>query len=711
MTQPPPPPPNQPPPAPGRPPQPGVFGPPQPPRTRRPRTPPRRTSPQAPSPGPRPQDARRSRPRRASVEGPGAAAPAGAPPPARLRPAHAPGRAGGSPAPRTPPAAGPPQPPGPGYGYPQAPRRPSRPRRRPSPRLRLPRPPGPGYGHPQYAPPQPYRYPGQQQPNPYGQPQTTPTASRRATATRASPASRRSPVRLPGAADHADAAAGAGSGGRRRQEVQRQMPIIVAAVVAIALIVGGGVWYATSGRRRRQEGRAASSAAARAAGDDGDRAAAPAASTVRRQGEGAGRPQVQGPLPGARSPRSAGRPPTRHGLLAHRQGVREDRRRRDRRLRPGQGHQALDDPAARPGLRGLPAHHRRTTRRRSSSRRASRQGRALPAAATRSRRSTSTPASSCGRKSRRRSGGDGRSRSTRSRVSGEHGRRGRHRAAAPPSTSTTGKPLWTPKPADSCYDAGYGGGDEAGRGPQVRHVRQPASCTSRRSTRRPGSAALRVQDADRHRVREHRLHQAAGRRRRRRRHRRRRQRHLGLLLHRRQDRQAAHQDLGAGRQVRGPLRRLTEVEACSELAVGNDRLYVPTEEHDGSGEYGTTNEIVAFDLATGKQTGQRGGRGRRLHDLFPLRMDGANVIAYKGPPVRQGRPDRLHRRRHVQGDRAAGEPGRRRRCATRRPACPRTLRDPLLATGRLFMSAVTRSSKPGSAGRQGVPGGRRSAPA
>ncbi|MFD8797112.1 outer membrane protein assembly factor BamB family protein [Streptomyces atroolivaceus] len=79
----------------------------------------------------------------------------------------------------------------------------------------------------------------------------------------------------------------------------------------------------------------------------------------------------------------------------------------------------------------------------------------------------------------------------------------------------------------------------------------------------------------------------------------------------------------------------TEVEQCSSLAVGNNKLYVPTEKHEGGGEYGDTNEIVAFDLTTGKLVGGRADAGDR-YALTPLRMDGSNVIAYKEPPYDKG---------------------------------------------------------------------------
>ncbi|MET9551414.1 PQQ-binding-like beta-propeller repeat protein [Streptomyces sp. NPDC006645] len=80
----------------------------------------------------------------------------------------------------------------------------------------------------------------------------------------------------------------------------------------------------------------------------------------------------------------------------------------------------------------------------------------------------------------------------------------------------------------------------------------------------------------------------------------------------------------------------TEVEQCGKIAVGNDRIYVPTEEHEGTGEdYGQTNEIVSFDLATGKATTDRADAGER-YAMYPLRMDGSNIIAYKWPPYDKG---------------------------------------------------------------------------
>ncbi|MFF9146242.1 PQQ-binding-like beta-propeller repeat protein [Streptomyces sp. NPDC014861] len=81
----------------------------------------------------------------------------------------------------------------------------------------------------------------------------------------------------------------------------------------------------------------------------------------------------------------------------------------------------------------------------------------------------------------------------------------------------------------------------------------------------------------------------------------------------------------------------TSVEECRQVLVGDDRLYVPTEEHDGStGEYSDeTNEIIAFDLATGRTAPEKADAGDG-YTLMPLRMDGGDIIAYKAGPYDKG---------------------------------------------------------------------------
>ncbi|MER7046154.1 outer membrane protein assembly factor BamB family protein [Streptomyces jumonjinensis] len=81
--------------------------------------------------------------------------------------------------------------------------------------------------------------------------------------------------------------------------------------------------------------------------------------------------------------------------------------------------------------------------------------------------------------------------------------------------------------------------------------------------------------------------------------------------------------------------RMTEVESCRKIAVGNGRVYLPTAERESSSGFKDTNEIVSFDLATGKPTRDRADAGPR-HTLLPLRMDGGDLIAYKTPAYDTG---------------------------------------------------------------------------
>ncbi|MER5255159.1 MULTISPECIES: PQQ-binding-like beta-propeller repeat protein [unclassified Streptomyces] len=78
------------------------------------------------------------------------------------------------------------------------------------------------------------------------------------------------------------------------------------------------------------------------------------------------------------------------------------------------------------------------------------------------------------------------------------------------------------------------------------------------------------------------------------------------------------------------------IYACTALAVGNDKLYVPTRQHDGGGDgYSQTNEIIAFSLATGKTTGDRADAGED-GEMFPIRMDGGDILAYKDAGYNKG---------------------------------------------------------------------------
>jgi hypothetical protein len=73
------------------------------------------------------------------------------------------------------------------------------------------------------------------------------------------------------------------------------------------------------------------------------------------------------------------------------------------------------------------------------------------------------------------------------------------------------------------------------------------------------------------------------------------------------------------------------VEGCQFVVVGNNRLYLPTAERFDE----RTNEIVSFDLGTGKAAGGRADAGKGYKAL-PLRMDGGNIIAYKTAPYNKG---------------------------------------------------------------------------
>ena len=61
---------------------------------------------------------------------------------------------------------------------------------------------------------------------------------------------------------------------------------------------------------------------------------------------------------------------------------------------------------------------------------------------------------------------------------------------------------------------------------------------------------------------------------------------------------------------------ITKIEECHQIAVGNDRLYLPTEEHDGTGDFSQTNEIVAL-RPRHRQADRPAGRRRRRTTRSP----------------------------------------------------------------------------------------------
>lgn len=200
---------------------------------------------------------------------------------------------------------------------------------------------------------------------------------------------------------------------------------------------------------------------------------------------------------------------------------------------------------------------------------------------------------------------------------------------------STGKSLWTPKPTDTCYDAGYGGGEK------LVAVRKCGSYGARQlhiQTIDPASGKV---------ISEYKLAQGIE--------------YASIIsteplvvaaevgevegargisdvfaIDNKTGKLRSHVSLAADR-YEARCDGIYQVEYCFQVVVGNDRLYVQTAEHDGTGdEYSNrTNEIVAFDLASGKQTGQRADAGDS-YTITPLRMDGGNLLAYKQPPYDKG---------------------------------------------------------------------------
>ncbi|MFJ4784622.1 PQQ-binding-like beta-propeller repeat protein [Streptomyces sp. NPDC088794] len=199
---------------------------------------------------------------------------------------------------------------------------------------------------------------------------------------------------------------------------------------------------------------------------------------------------------------------------------------------------------------------------------------------------------------------------------------------------TTGKSLWAPKPTDTCYDAGYAGGEKlvavrkcGAYGQRQLHIQTIDPKSGKVISEYKMSDGIEyaavvstnplVVAAD--------VGDTAGD-------------GSGISDFFSIDNKTGKlrtRISAPGDQYAAKCDGISRIENCSGLAVGNDRLYVPTEEHDSGGEHGQSNEVVVFDLATGKQTGQRGDAGDG-YTITPLRMDGANLIAYKRPPYDKG---------------------------------------------------------------------------
>ncbi|MFE8948144.1 PQQ-binding-like beta-propeller repeat protein, partial [Streptomyces sp. NPDC007856] len=194
----------------------------------------------------------------------------------------------------------------------------------------------------------------------------------------------------------------------------------------------------------------------------------------------------------------------------------------------------------------------------------------------------------------------------------------------------SGKPLWLPKPGDDCYDAGYGGGAKlvavrscGGSDNAQVHIQTLDPKTGKVISEYkmdPGLDEASVVSTDP-------LVVAAA---------------AGdstaitdyFSIDDRTGRLLAHISAPSSTYA-GKCEGITRVEDCHGIVVGNGKLYLPTAEHDGSSGLSRTNSIVAFDLTTGKPTGQRADAGDDT-TLSPLRMDGSNLLAYKPPTYQKG---------------------------------------------------------------------------
>ncbi|MXM66678.1 PQQ-binding-like beta-propeller repeat protein [Streptomyces sp. HUCO-GS316] len=514
----------------------------------------------------------------------------------------------GQQSPQTPPPPAPPgqQPPQPGYGYPQAPQPPQ-----PQPGYGYPQQPPqpqPGYGYPQQPPG--YGYPGQQ-PGPYGQPpqpgygypqQTMPMHPQ--------------PGRLAG-------------GGRK---FNAQLTIIVAAVAAIALIIGGGVWYASSSGGDGKKDDTASSSGGTGGTDDkkGTGGGTGGTTSTKPVEKVPANPaskvlfQVPAPEVGKNSTISVTGSWLTDEVYA-KSGVAEIVG-----FDPDEGAKLwtikLPGPVCQGSNHMTEDHLTAITYQP-----------AMPTKAEPSHGCSQVAAIDldAGKKlwTKTVDRGD-------QPISLDNVTVSANTVAVGSSSGggafdiTSGKQLWAPKPSDTCYDAGFGGG------PKLVAVRKCGAYDARElhiQTIDPQSGKV-ISD----------YKMATG------------IKYASVVS---TDPLVVAADVGESAKdgsgisdffsidnKTGKLRiripapsdqyaarcdGITKIEECHQLAVGNDRLYVATEEHDGGGDYSQTNEIVAFDLATGKLTGQRADAGDD-YTISPLRMDGTNLIAYKRPPYDKG---------------------------------------------------------------------------
>ncbi|MER6410545.1 outer membrane protein assembly factor BamB family protein [Streptomyces humidus] len=596
MTQPPPPPPNEPPQQPSQPPQ-GGFGP--PPQDATPEAGPDTTPDTMPDTPPQdaaPQDAT-----------PRDTPPQDTPPQDVPRQPAAPDL---TKAPQ--PGYGYPQPPQPqpGYGYPQAPPAAA-----------------PGYGYPAQpgaAAPGPSAY-GSPQPNPYGQPATA-YGQQPGYGYPGQPGQPGYPVQpghgYPGQPTvPMQPQVGAGSTGSGGRKINAQVAIIVSAVVAIALIVGGGVWYSGHGGKKNEASSGGASGGGDKGGAGGTGGTTPGGSE-KAPADPAADVLFKVPMPVVKKDASVGVKGSWLTDTAYvKTGVNEI-----------SGYDLvkgtklwtvpLPGPVCEASRFATEDHRTAVTFQASTAKTAGCDQVAAIDLVAGKQLWRKTVAS-----------GDNTVTFDNVTVSAKTVALGSTEGGAAFDIDS-GKALWAPKPADTCYDDGYGGG------PKLVAVRKCGPYDN------PELHIQTIDPVSGKVISEYEL--ASG------------IEYASIVS---TDPLVVAADVGdsagdgsgisdffsidnktgklrtrisvPGDQYAADCEGITRVEACIGLAVGNDRIYVPTEEHDGGGDHGRSNEIVSFDLATGKLTGQRADAGDG-YTIYPLRMDGTALIAYKRPPYDKG---------------------------------------------------------------------------
>ncbi|SNX61791.1 outer membrane protein assembly factor BamB [Streptomyces sp. TLI_55] len=502
-------------------------------------------------------------------------------------------------APQTPPQGPPQTPPGQGYGYPGQPQQPQQP-----------------YGQPQPPAPNPYGQPPTQAPNPYGQPQPGGYGQPQPNPYGQQPGYGYQQPTMP-----LQPQAGQPAGGRR---INSQLAIIVAAVVAIALIVGGGLWYANSSGDDGKKDTANSSGGTGGGGDEKGGTSSKGEEKV--PANTAASVLFQVPQPEVKADTTI----TVNGSwltdkvyaksgIAEIVGYDPDKGTELWTIKLPGPVCAASRPMTDKHLTAIAYE---------------------PAMPTKEK-----PTAGCSQVSaidldagkqlwtKTANAGDRLIPWDNVTVSANTVATGSSSGGAAWDI-TTGKSLWSPKPTDSCFDSGYGGGAK------LVAVRKCGDYDARQlhiQTIDPASGKV---------ISEYKMSQGI---------------EYASIVSTEPLVVAAEvgEDTGAsgisdvfsidnktgklrthislpGDEYAAKCDGIYRPEYCFQIAVGNDRLYVPTEAHQGTGsDYSRTNEIIAFDLATGKQTGQRADAGDD-YTISPLRMDGGNLIAYKRPPYNKG---------------------------------------------------------------------------